>query len=279
MSSSACRTFVLGLFPVLATTSHTLNPNRRVSVAIPQAPYAQLRRVRVFAGHEPDERVLRVFFCLLPRIHAPKLRSLECLARNGGFKSQTFNSVSLAFARKGPSCGSLTAACANTARNVRPSMVSCVPAGGREEGGEAPRTFLPRFTPPPPGLNTIRLSLFLPMDVIDIIQVRFQQGVDFIYQQFSPHVLLPNTSHLQYVGHFSFICRYVALTLNKLWSHLSWKSDNITQYLSPCLKGIFAYLNYRVPRTRKEIFETLVKGLQRLEYRGYDSAGKTLGFR
>uniref|UniRef100_A0A669BX42 glutamine--fructose-6-phosphate transaminase (isomerizing) n=1 Tax=Oreochromis niloticus TaxID=8128 RepID=A0A669BX42_ORENI len=44
------------------------------------------------------------------------------------------------------------------------------------------------------------------------------------------------------------------------------------------LKGIFAYLNYRVPRTRKEIFETLVKGLQRLEYRGYDSAGKTLNF-
>ncbi|KAM3847140.1 glutamine--fructose-6-phosphate aminotransferase [isomerizing] 2 [Vipera latastei] len=37
--------------------------------------------------------------------------------------------------------------------------------------------------------------------------------------------------------------------------------------------GIFAYLNYKVPRTRKEIFETLIKGLQRLEYRGYDSAG------
>ncbi|XP_056141201.1 glutamine--fructose-6-phosphate aminotransferase [isomerizing] 2 isoform X2 [Lampris incognitus] len=37
--------------------------------------------------------------------------------------------------------------------------------------------------------------------------------------------------------------------------------------------GIFAYLNYQVPRTRKEIFETLVKGLLRLEYRGYDSAG------
>ncbi|XP_029297941.1 glutamine--fructose-6-phosphate aminotransferase [isomerizing] 2 [Cottoperca gobio] len=37
--------------------------------------------------------------------------------------------------------------------------------------------------------------------------------------------------------------------------------------------GIFAYLNYQVPRTRKEIYETLVKGLQRLEYRGYDSAG------
>uniref|UniRef100_A0A8C3G3Z4 glutamine--fructose-6-phosphate transaminase (isomerizing) n=1 Tax=Cyclopterus lumpus TaxID=8103 RepID=A0A8C3G3Z4_CYCLU len=37
--------------------------------------------------------------------------------------------------------------------------------------------------------------------------------------------------------------------------------------------GIFAYLNYRVTRTRREIFETLVKGLLRLEYRGYDSAG------
>uniref|UniRef100_A0A8C2MAS2 Glutamine amidotransferase type-2 domain-containing protein n=1 Tax=Cricetulus griseus TaxID=10029 RepID=A0A8C2MAS2_CRIGR len=35
---------------------------------------------------------------------------------------------------------------------------------------------------------------------------------------------------------------------------------------------IFAYLNYHVPRTRREILETLIKGLQRLEYRGYDSA-------
>ncbi|KAL4664893.1 hypothetical protein H8959_012899 [Pygathrix nigripes] len=39
------------------------------------------------------------------------------------------------------------------------------------------------------------------------------------------------------------------------------------------LTGIFAYLNYHVPRTRREILETLIKGLQRLEYRGYDSAG------
>ncbi|KAJ0019442.1 hypothetical protein NQD34_007011 [Periophthalmus magnuspinnatus] len=37
--------------------------------------------------------------------------------------------------------------------------------------------------------------------------------------------------------------------------------------------GIFAYLNYHVPRTRKEILEILLKGLRRLEYRGYDSAG------
>ncbi|PRD28381.1 UNVERIFIED_CONTAM: Glutamine--fructose-6-phosphate aminotransferase [isomerizing] 2 [Trichonephila clavipes] len=37
--------------------------------------------------------------------------------------------------------------------------------------------------------------------------------------------------------------------------------------------GIFAYLNYLEPRTRREILEYLIKGLQRLEYRGYDSAG------
>ncbi|OCT86664.1 hypothetical protein XELAEV_18020350mg [Xenopus laevis] len=36
---------------------------------------------------------------------------------------------------------------------------------------------------------------------------------------------------------------------------------------------IFAYLNYHVPRTRREILERLIRGLQRLEYRGYDSAG------
>ncbi|XP_002169890.2 glutamine--fructose-6-phosphate aminotransferase [isomerizing] 2 [Hydra vulgaris] len=37
--------------------------------------------------------------------------------------------------------------------------------------------------------------------------------------------------------------------------------------------GIFAYLNYGVPRNRKYILDTLVNGLHRLEYRGYDSAG------
>ncbi|KAH9421851.1 Glucosamine--fructose-6-phosphate aminotransferase 1, partial [Dermatophagoides pteronyssinus] len=36
---------------------------------------------------------------------------------------------------------------------------------------------------------------------------------------------------------------------------------------------IFAYLNYLEPKTRREILELLIKGLQRLEYRGYDSAG------
>jgi glucosamine--fructose-6-phosphate aminotransferase (isomerizing) len=37
--------------------------------------------------------------------------------------------------------------------------------------------------------------------------------------------------------------------------------------------GIFGYLNYLCPRTRFYILEALVKGLKRLEYRGYDSAG------
>uniref|UniRef100_A0A0A9ZB19 glutamine--fructose-6-phosphate transaminase (isomerizing) n=1 Tax=Lygus hesperus TaxID=30085 RepID=A0A0A9ZB19_LYGHE len=37
--------------------------------------------------------------------------------------------------------------------------------------------------------------------------------------------------------------------------------------------GIFAYLNYLTPKSRKEVLEILVNGLKRLEYRGYDSAG------
>jgi glutamine---fructose-6-phosphate transaminase (isomerizing) len=37
--------------------------------------------------------------------------------------------------------------------------------------------------------------------------------------------------------------------------------------------GIFAYLNYDTPRERQYVLSTLIVGLQRLEYRGYDSAG------
>ncbi|XP_063900667.1 glutamine--fructose-6-phosphate aminotransferase [isomerizing] 2-like isoform X1 [Zophobas morio] len=37
--------------------------------------------------------------------------------------------------------------------------------------------------------------------------------------------------------------------------------------------GIFAYLNHCVPVTRERIIELLLRGLERLEYRGYDSAG------
>jgi len=37
--------------------------------------------------------------------------------------------------------------------------------------------------------------------------------------------------------------------------------------------GIFAYLNFLTPRSRQYIIELLLKGLHRLEYRGYDSAG------
>lgn len=32
-------------------------------------------------------------------------------------------------------------------------------------------------------------------------------------------------------------------------------------------------MNYQVPKTRQYIVDTLIAGLQRLEYRGYDSAG------
>ncbi|KAF8373560.1 gfat-1 [Pristionchus pacificus] len=37
--------------------------------------------------------------------------------------------------------------------------------------------------------------------------------------------------------------------------------------------GIFAYLNFLTPKTRKEIADILIQGLERMEYRGYDSAG------
>ena len=43
-----------------------------------------------------------------------------------------------------------------------------------------------------------------------------------------------------------------------------------------CATGIFAYLNFLVPATRKEIIEILINGLKRMEYRGYDSAGKVM---
>lgn len=37
--------------------------------------------------------------------------------------------------------------------------------------------------------------------------------------------------------------------------------------------GIFAYLNHLVPQKREDIVNILLKGLSRLEYRGYDSSG------
>lgn len=37
--------------------------------------------------------------------------------------------------------------------------------------------------------------------------------------------------------------------------------------------GIFAYLNFLTPRKRSEIIDILLRGLHRMEYRGYDSAG------
>ncbi|KAJ5510165.1 glucosamine--fructose-6-phosphate aminotransferase [Penicillium expansum] len=37
--------------------------------------------------------------------------------------------------------------------------------------------------------------------------------------------------------------------------------------------GIFGYVNYLVEKNRKDILDTLLNGLSRLDYRGYDSAG------
>jgi glucosamine--fructose-6-phosphate aminotransferase (isomerizing) len=37
--------------------------------------------------------------------------------------------------------------------------------------------------------------------------------------------------------------------------------------------GIFGYVSYLVEKDRKYILDTLINGLSRLEYRGYDSAG------
>ena len=50
-------------------------------------------------------------------------------------------------------------------------------------------------------------------------------------------------------------------------------SDTHYFFISYVCAGIFGYLNHLVPRTRQRILEILLKGLQRLEYRGYDSAG------
>jgi glucosamine 6-phosphate synthetase-like amidotransferase/phosphosugar isomerase protein len=38
--------------------------------------------------------------------------------------------------------------------------------------------------------------------------------------------------------------------------------------------GIVGYVNYLVEKKRSEILAILLNGLARLEYRGYDSAGK-----
>lgn len=58
----------------------------------------------------------------------------------------------------------------------------------------------------------------------------------------------------------------------ELKSHFTYKSFTIV-WRSALFSGIFAYLNYLTPKTRKEVLDLLVNGLKRLEYRGYDSAG------
>ncbi|KAJ8611766.1 hypothetical protein MRB53_037773 [Persea americana] len=54
-------------------------------------------------------------------------------------------------------------------------------------------------------------------------------------------------------------------------SYLVAESSAFWILLDAC--GIFGYVNYLVEKDRKFILDTLVNGLSRLEYRGYDSAG------
>lgn len=42
--------------------------------------------------------------------------------------------------------------------------------------------------------------------------------------------------------------------------------------------GIFGYLNFLTPKNRREIIDILINGLKRMEYRGYDSAGRPTTF-
>jgi glucosamine--fructose-6-phosphate aminotransferase (isomerizing) len=45
----------------------------------------------------------------------------------------------------------------------------------------------------------------------------------------------------------------------------------------PTRPGIFGYVNYNHKVTQRFVLQTLIGGLQRLEYRGYDSAGLCIG--
>ena len=60
--------------------------------------------------------------------------------------------------------------------------------------------------------------------------------------------------------------------------YLTFYTFNQPYFNSPAMCGIFAYLNFCVPCERKQIFEILLRGLERLEYRGYDSAGLAVDF-
>lgn len=72
-------------------------------------------------------------------------------------------------------------------------------------------------------------------------------------------------------GKFAF---WKILIFDFCFKTMKWFSNLLMNHFFKFQTGIFAYLNFCVPRNRKYILEALVKGLQRLEYRGYDSAGK-----
>ena len=82
----------------------------------------------------------------------------------------------------------------------------------------------------------------------------------------SSFFLNEQVAHWILSSQFTYKCVVGSLTLNIL--HLRIGNNDLIITI-----GIFAYLNYLTPKTRWEIIEILIKGLQRLEYRGYDSAG------
>lgn len=74
---------------------------------------------------------------------------------------------------------------------------------------------------------------------------------------------------------FFFLILFFTISLSVFSRSLSLSLRLVLLAFRSISTGIFAYLNHMKPKTRQEILEYLIKGLQRLEYRGYDSAGKT----
>ena len=69
-------------------------------------------------------------------------------------------------------------------------------------------------------------------------------------------------------GEFRF-SRSLGLAGSTLCTHQ--RSSRLT-----AIPGIFAYCSFLTEKERKYVCEVLCNGLARLEYRGYDSAGKFL---
>lgn len=63
-------------------------------------------------------------------------------------------------------------------------------------------------------------------------------------------------------------CVYFFISIFLFFLEISGRNTDST-----AMCGIFGYINYRRQRSTEEVLNILINGLQRLEYRGYDSAG------